>query len=161
MIIVYKLIKEAFTQNMICTLLVVECFPPCFLWNVFLQVRFCKVFYRACGGISSHKACCGPVPTSLVGLAYNSKSCFLIMCITFLSLTFIQWGAEKISFKHIQTQMQIQHTIWPCSINSADEKIQNRRVIMDFQDISWRWLRLPENASYWTISHPIWEGLPK
>ena len=90
MIIVYKLIKEAFTQNMICTLLVVECFPPCFLWNVFLQVRFCKVFYRACGGISSHKACCGPVPTSLVGLAYNSKSCFLIMCITFLSLTFIQ-----------------------------------------------------------------------
>ena len=42
-------------------MLVVECF-----------VRF---FYRAFCGISSHKACCGLVSTSLVGLAYNGNSC--------------------------------------------------------------------------------------
>ena len=58
-------------------MIVVECFPPCLLWNVFLLVRFYNVFYRACCGISSYKACCGLVPTSLVGLAYNSKSCIL------------------------------------------------------------------------------------
>ena len=72
-----NLIKQTFTQNMIPTQqLFIECFPPCLLLNIFLQVRFCKFFYRACCGISSHKACCGWLPTSLFGLAYNSKSCF-------------------------------------------------------------------------------------
>ena len=36
---------------------------------------FCNVSNRAYCGISSHKACCGLVPTSLVGLAFNSKTC--------------------------------------------------------------------------------------
>ena len=79
----YKLIREAFTQilshlsccRMFPTMIVVEWFPPCLLWNFFLLVRFCNVSYRACCGISSYKVCYGLVPTSLVGLANNRKSC--------------------------------------------------------------------------------------
>ena len=54
------------------TMLVVECFPPCLVLFLFLQILFCKVFLGACCVISSKKACCRLVPTILFGLAYNS-----------------------------------------------------------------------------------------
>ena len=54
------------------TMLAVECFPPCLVLFLFLQILFCKVFLGACCVISSKKACCRLVPTILFGLAYNS-----------------------------------------------------------------------------------------
>ena len=65
--IVYKLIKEAFTQ-------ILSHLACCWIFSTMLGVEWflmLKVFYRVfCG-----RSCCGLVPTSFVGLAYNNKSC--------------------------------------------------------------------------------------
>ena len=79
------------------TTLVVECFQSDLLWNVFWQIRFCKVFYGAFFGISSHKAGYGLVPTSLVGLAYNSKHCYRLSISTH-SIRHISYGIHYIFY---------------------------------------------------------------
>ena len=93
------------------TMIIVECFPPCLLWNVCLLIWFCIVFYRACCGISSYKAYCGLVPTSLVGLAYNSKSCVLHTCTVNLLRIFFTYFLVI-----IQSQTTASSNITPDSI---------------------------------------------